>query len=363
VLAGGALALWRSSVPTAEPLAPVAPKEAALVNNPEPRLPRDVSAAVGFFADPSWSDFTLVAAGTLLWDMVWVPGGAFRMGDAFFGDAQPVHAVRVDGFWMDRHEVTNEEFARFVAATGYVTLAERKPDPKTLPPDAPAEGFQAGSIVFTPPDQDVDLNDVRQWWRYVPGANWRHPEGPGSDLKGREQHPVVHTCWYDAMAYAKWAGKRLPTEAEWEFAARGGLDQKPYCWGDDLKPGGKWMANVWQGRFPSQNTKEDGFERTAPVGSFPANGYGLYDMAGNVWEWCLDWYRPDYYEHSPRDNPRGPDASFDPQEPGTPKRVQRGGSFLCSDQYCVRYRPGGRGKGGVDSAQSHLGFRCIRPAK
>jgi formylglycine-generating enzyme required for sulfatase activity len=291
--------------------------------------------------------------------MVWVPGGWFWMGgEEKFPDTLPVHLVYVDGFWMDKTEVTNAQFERFVQATGYQTVAERKPDPKDFP-GVPPENLVAGSIVFTPPRGEVSFENHLAWWRYVPGASWRHPEGPGSDLKDRENHPVVHICWDDAVAYAKWAGKRLPTEAEWEFAARGGLERKPYTWGDELLPGGQWQANIWQGKFPSENTLADGFRATAPVGSFPPNGYGLYDMAGNVWEWCADWYRPDYYEKSPDRNPPGPNDSFDPLEPGVPKRVQRGGSFLCSDLYCIRYRPGTRGKGAVDSGQSHAGFRCV----
>ncbi|HLJ92067.1 MAG TPA: formylglycine-generating enzyme family protein [Gemmataceae bacterium] len=297
-------------------------------------------------------------------DMVWIPTGEFPMGDSegLFPDARPVHKVYVDGFWMDRTEVTNAQFARFVDATGYVTVAERPPDPREFP-EVPAEKLVPGSIVFTPPDKDVSLDRPLSWWRWVPGANWRHPEGPGSTIEGKEQHPVVQICWHDAQAYAQWAGKRLPTEAEWEYAARGGLEQKRYCWGDDLLPGGKWQANIWQGDFPRVNTREDGFERTAPVGSYPANGFGLFDMAGNVWEWCADWYRPDYYAVSPAQNPRGPNSSYDPNEPDLPKRVQRGGSFLCSDVYCVRYRPGARGKGEPGSAASHIGFRCARSPK
>jgi formylglycine-generating enzyme len=296
--------------------------------------------------------------------MVWIPSGEFQMGDpdALFPDAQPIHKVYVDGFWMDGTEVTNAQFGRFVEATGYVTLAERQPDPKEFR-DVPPEKLVPGSIVFTPPDKEVSLDQPLSWWRYIPGANWRHPEGPDSDLEGRENHPVVHVCWYDAQAYAKWAGKRLATEAEWEYAARGGLEQKRYCWGDELLPGGKWQANIWQGDFPRVNTKEDGFERTAPVASFPPNGYGLCDMSGNVWEWCADWYRPDYYASSSTRNPPGPDSTYDPNEPNLPKRVQRGGSFLCSDVYCVRYRPGARGKGEPGSAASHIGFRCVRSAR
>jgi formylglycine-generating enzyme required for sulfatase activity len=217
--------------------------------------------------------------------------------------------------------------------------------------------------VFTPPKQPVPLNNPLAWWTYVGGACWKHPEGPGSDVKGREKHPVVHICYDDAIAYCKWAKKRLPTEAEWEFAARGGLDRQPFPWGKELKPEGKWVANIWQGKFPHENTALDGYSRTSPVASYPPNGYGLYDVSGNVWEWCEDWYRPDTYsKHRPR-NPTGARSraeSFDPLEPNTPKKVQRGGSFLCSDQYCVRYRVAGRGKGDLQSAESHVGFRCVR---
>jgi formylglycine-generating enzyme required for sulfatase activity len=293
--------------------------------------------------------------------MVWVAGGQFWMGsdDSNYPDTQPVHQVHVDGFWMDRTEVTNAQFEQFVRETGYVTVAERKPDPKDFP-NVPPENLVAGSIVFTPPEGEVALDNHHVWWRYVPGANWRHPEGPQSTTQGREDHPVVHVCYEDAVAYARWAGKRLPTEAEWEFAARGGLDRKRYTWGHELTPDGKWQTNIWQGRFPHENALADGFRATAPAASFPPNGYGLYDMAGNVWEWCADWYRPDYYKESPARNPQGPDSSFDPLEPGTPKRVQRGGSFLCSDLYCIRYLPGARGKGAVDSGASHVGFRCVQ---
>ncbi len=292
--------------------------------------------------------------------MVWIPGGTFSMGSPYpgFGDARPIHAVELDGFWMDATTVTNEEFANFVRATGYATVAERKPSPKDFP-DVPEDKLVPGSVVFTPPNHAVPLNDHRQWWQFVPGACWKHPEGPGSDLKDRDKHPVVHVCWDDAAAYCKWAGKRLPTEAEWEYAARGGLTQKRYVWGDEFRPESKFMANTWQGQFPHTNTKQDGWERTSPVGSYPANGFGLYDMAGNVWQWCADWYRPDYYKQSPRHNPLGPDDCFDPMEPGVPKRVQRGGSFLCNSDYCSRYMPGGRGKGAVDTGNSHVGFRCV----
>ena len=292
--------------------------------------------------------------------MIWIPSGKFSMGSSFaaFDDARPIHAVEVDGFWMDTTPVTNAQFARFVKATSYVTVSERKPDPRDFP-GVPEDKLVPGSLVFMPPSRPVPLDDVSQWWVYVPGASWRHPEGPKSDLKGRENHPVVQVCYEDAVAYAHWAGRRLPTEAEWEYAARGGLSQMPYVWGKAFLKDGKHMANTFQGHFPNANSKEDGYERTSPVRTFPANGFGLYDMSGNVWEWCSDWYRPDYYAHSPRKNPQGPESSFDPSEPGLPKRVQRGGSFLCTDQYCSRYMPGGRGKGAIDTGASHVGFRCV----
>jgi len=282
-------------------------------------------------------------------------------------DARPVHRVYVEGFWMDATEVTNEQFTRFVTATSYVTSAERKPRAEDYP-GVPAEKLVAGSVVFTPPDHAVPLTNPLAWWSYIAGADWRHPEGPGSDLTGREKHPVVHIAYEDAAAYAKWAGKRLPTEAEWEFAARGGQAGQRYTWGNELQPGGKWLANIWEGHFPDENTAADGFNRVAPVASFPANAYGLYDMAGNVWEWCSDWYRPDAYAldlqaagGGTTKNPGGPprELSFDPAEPGLRKRVQRGGSFLCTDQYCTRYMLGSRGKGAEDTGSNHVGFRCV----
>jgi formylglycine-generating enzyme len=292
--------------------------------------------------------------------MVWVPGGTFWMGadDPSQSDANPVHEVKVAGFWMDRTEVTNRQFARFVAATGYITVAERKPDPKDFP-GAPLEKLVPGSIVFTPPVGRVSFDDPLIWWRYVPGANWRHPEGPASTIVGKDNHPVVQVCWYDAVAYANWAGKRLPTEAEWEYAARGKLARTRYTWGDERRPGGKPQANTWDGDFPGRNTGDDGYSQTAPVGSFPPNTRGLFDMSGNVWEWCSDWYRPSY-EKTPHENPLGPESSFDPGEPNVPKRVQRGGSFLCADNYCTSYVPGARGKGAPDSSASHIGVRCVR---
>jgi formylglycine-generating enzyme required for sulfatase activity len=298
--------------------------------------------------------------------MVWIPGGEFAMGSEEFSDARPVHRVAVDGFWMDATEVTNAEFDRFVRATSYVTVAERVPRAEDYPGALP-ENLVAGSVVFTPPPTEVPLDNHYRWWRYVPGADWRHPEGPASSITNRMDHPVVHVAYEDVLAYAKWGNKRLPTEAEWEFAARGGLDGKPYVWGDEFRPHGKFMANTFQGHFPDKNTGEDGFLSTSPVKAFPPNGYGLYGMAGNVWEWVSDWYRPDYYAQLAAaggiaHNPKGPTDSFDPMQPGAIKRVQKGGSFLCTDQYCARYMPGGRGKGEPDTGTNHTGFRCIRDA-
>jgi formylglycine-generating enzyme len=320
-------------------------KQQYRINDPTDVRPNKATNAL----DRSWTN-----------GMVWIPGGPFWMG-AQEGqpDEKPVHQVVVDGFWMDRTEVTNEEFEKFVRAAGYITVAERQPDPKDYP-GVPREKLIAGSIVFTPPPGDVSLDNHFIWWSYVPGANWRHPEGPHSDLRGRERHPVVHISWDDAQAYANWAGKRLPTEAEWEFACRGGLDRASFTWGEEQSPNGKWNANIWQGRFPNENTVADGFRATAPVASFAANGYGLFDMSGNVWEWCQDWYLPDYYASAPSHNPPGPNSSFDPNEPGVPKRVQRGGSYLCSDLYCAGYRPSARMKASPDTGLTHAGFRCVR---
>jgi len=309
--------------------------------------------------------------------MVYIPGGEFSMGipdptrvkgggKEAMPDARPIHRVKLKAFMMDEHEVTNAEFAAFVKATGYVTLAEKKPTREEFP-DALPEMLVAGSVVFTPPNHEVRLDDHLQWWSYVKAADWRHPEGPSSSIKGKEQNPVVHIAWEDAAAYAKWAGKRLPTEAEWEFAARGGLTGNIYTWGNQMQPGGKKMANIFQGHFPERNAAEDGYPTTAPVKKFPANGYGLYDMAGNVWEWCADWYRNDYYTSRASDkvwtNPTGPADSFDPDEPGVPKKVQRGGSFLCTDQYCTRYMVGTRGKADWRTATNHAGFRCVKDIK
>jgi len=309
--------------------------------------------------------------------MAWIKGGEFTMGaDAACesacarpgttSDSSPTHRVRVNGFWIDVTEVTNEQFAAFVAATGFVTEAERTPSAADFP-DAAPESLVAGSIVFTPTDGPADLDQPLSWWRWQPGANWRHPEGPGSDLTGRDRHPVVHVSCADAEAYAQWAGKRLPTSAEWEFAARGGLDGKRHAWGDELQPDGRHMANLWQGPFPRRggDTGADGFIGRAPVGRFPPNGFGLHDVAGNVWEWCSDWYRPDAYVEraaaaTPIVDPRGPTASYDPAEPGARKRVQRGGSYLCSDQWCARYLVGTVGRGEVSTGTDHVGFRCVQ---
>ncbi len=297
--------------------------------------------------------------------MIWIPPGLFWMGCQVksFKDVRPVHRVSLHGFWMDKTLVTNDEFARFVKATGYKTIAERKPDAKDFP-GAPPENLVAGALVFTSPSEPVSKHSHYSWWRYVPGADWRHPEGPQSSIAEKGRYPVVQIAWDDANAYAKWAGKRLPTEAEFEYAARGGLERKLYSWGDELVPKGKWQANIWQGTFPYSNTEEDGFRTTSPVCSFPANGYGLYDMTGNVWEWCSDWYRPNYYETLSlkgeiAKDPQGPEDSFDPSEPRVPKRVQRGGSFLCTDQYCARYIVGARGKGEPSSGCNNVGFRCV----
>jgi sulfatase modifying factor 1 len=292
--------------------------------------------------------------------MKWIPGGAYAMGARMPGmdDAQPVHQVTLDGFWIDRTAVTNAQFARFVAATGYVTGAERALDPKDFP-GVPADKLKPGGVVFHPPSHAASLEDATAWWAYVPGANWRHPDGPASSIEGKANYPVVQITWADAVAYASWAHKRLPTEAEFEYAARGGLEQRAYAWGSELRPGGKWQANLFQGHFPERDTGEDGFAGRAPVASYPPNGYGLYDMAGNVWQWCADWYRPDYYRTAAARNPAGPRDSYDPLEPGVAKRVQRGGSFLCTDQYCARYLVGSRGKGDPDTPTNHAGFRCV----
>ena len=306
--------------------------------------------------------------------MVRIPGGEFSMGafdpDRHAGagcgdptsDAQPVHRVYVDAFWMDSTEVTNDAFEAFVSATGYVSVAERTPTAREFP-GAPPENLVAGSVVFDPPSEPVPLDSHFRWWTYLKGAAWRRPSGAGSDLRGRGRYPVVQVAYEDAAAFCKRAKKRLPTEAEFEFAARGGLTGKRYAWGDELRPGGRWMANVFQGHFPDRDTGADGWAGIAPVASFPPNAYGLYDVAGNVWEWVSDWYRSDYYAtldpHRVARNPLGPDDSYDPAEPSVAKRVQRGGSFLCAAEYCTRYLVGSRGKGEPSSGANHLGFRCV----
>lgn len=304
--------------------------------------------------------------------MMLIPGGSFAMGTDEMpaqADEQPVHTVQVDSFMMDEHEVTNAEFAAFVAATGYVTVAEKPISKeellKEMPPGSPdpdSSLLQAGSLVFSPPDHQVPLDDVSQWWAFVPGASWQHPEGPDSNIKGKEHYPVVHIAWVDAQAYARWAGKRLPTEAEWEYAARGGLAGQPYPWGNEPLTAGKPKANTWNGHFPYQNTKADGFYSTAPVKSFAPNRYGLYDMSGNVWEWCADWYDANYYGATPAGahNPQGPGRGFDPADPYAPKRVIRGGSFMCSDEYCSGYRVTARMKTTPTSGLANLGFRCVK---
>lgn len=306
-----------------------------------------------------------------------INGGVFSMGSVnavgmngggheSMDDARPVHRVRVHPFYMDATEVTNKQFAAFVKATGYVTVAEKKPTHEEFP-DAPEENLVAGSLVFTAPAEKVPLDNFYRWWAYVKGADWRHPEGPGSGITGKDNYPVVQVCWEDAAAYAKWAGKRLPTEAEWEFAARGGQSGKLYAWGNKIKPDGKWMANIFEGSFPDKDTGLDGYKGLAPVRQFPPNGYGLYDVAGNAWEWCSDWYRSDYYQtvssNQITNNPQGPADAYDPAEPGVKKKVQRGGSFLCTDQYCTRYMVGTRGKGDYKSASNHIGFRCVKDIK
>ena len=306
--------------------------------------------------------------------MVWIPGGEFSMGAQdppqmdMVGmkattDSRPIHRVYVDGFFMDKTDVTNAQFAEFVKATGYVTIAEKTPAAEDFP-GAPRENLYAGGVVFSPPNHAVDLNNHYQWWSYVKGANWRHPTGPKSSIKGKESYPVVQVAFPDAEAYAKWAHKRLPTEAEWEFAARGGRAGELYDWGNEMRPGGQWMANTFQGQFPGKDSGEDGFAGIAPVKKFPPNAFGLYDMAGNVWEWCSDWYASNYYQQQAAKvlvrNPRGPDSPYDEGEPGAKKKVQRGGSFLCTDQYCTRYMTGTRGKGDWRSGANHIGFRCVK---
>jgi sulfatase modifying factor 1 len=347
----------------------------------EPLVRSHSTTAVNAISPGPAADFeptvpnTAAAPGEAPAGMAWIPGGTFSMGAQSDGslnkvgmqatlDSRPIHRVYVDGFWMDKRDVTNAEFARFVKATSYVTVAERKPRAEDFP-GAPPENLVAGSVVFAPPDHPVPLNNHFQWWTYIAGANWRHPQGPNSDIKGKETYPVVHIAYEDAQAFAKWAKKRVPTEAEWEFAARGGLSGKLYPWGNEFRPNGKWMANTHQGTFPVHDTGDDGHVGESKPGDYPPNGYGLYDMAGNVWQWTSDWYRPDYYARLAlaggiSKNPEGPNEPYDPSEPTEKKKVHRGGSFLCTDQYCSRYMVGTRGKGEVTTGTNHLGFRLVR---
>jgi sulfatase modifying factor 1 len=306
--------------------------------------------------------------------MKWIPGGEFVMGTndpESYETERPAHSVRVKGFWMDETEVTNGQFSTFVEATKYVTVAERKPVweelRKQLPPDTPTPPdslLVAGSLVFIQPPQAVTMNDYSQWWKWTPGADWKHPDGPGSTIKGKDNHPVVHVAYEDAMAYCQWVGKRLPTEAEWEFASRGGADQERYSWGSEFNPKGRWMANTFQGSFPVRNLVEDGFERSSPVKSFEHNEYGLYDMIGNVWEWTSDWYDANYFQVLAAGgvavDPHGPEKPFDPNEPYSMKRVTKGGSYLCASNYCVNYRPSARQGTSFDSGMSNVGFRCVK---
>ena len=294
--------------------------------------------------------------------MVEIAGGEFLMGSvSFYPEEQPVRRVRVDGFRIDRHHVTNDQFAQFVEATGYVTVAERPLQLGDVP-GATLQTYPAGSLVFRQTAGPVDLGDSRTWWIYVPGAQWRHPQGPESSLGALGAHPVVHVAYEDAEAYAHWARKALPTEAEWEFAARGGLEEAHFTWGDELEPDGTVMANTWQGEFPWQNTKRDGYERTSPAGAFPPIGYGLYDMAGNAWEWTCDWYRA--HDDAPPASPccSPVDESYDASSPEIriPRKVLKGGSHLCAPNYCLRFRPAARMPQMIDTGMSHLGFRCVR---
>jgi sulfatase modifying factor 1 len=301
--------------------------------------------------------------------MVPVPCGTFRMGsDAHYPEEAPPHTVTVEGFLIDRYQVTNRQFAAFIEATGYLTVAERPLDPADFP-GAPPENLVPGSMVFTMTRGPVDLRQLDQWWRWTPGASWRHPEGPGSSLAGRDDHPAVHVAYEDAEAYATWAGKRLPTEAEWERAARGGLDGASFVWGDEPEQPGERLANFWHGDFPWRH--DDGYGSTAPVGSFPANGFGLHDMAGNVWEWTSDWWSPRHPDDSEEScctgavSPRPTmEGSYDPAQPQfpIPRKVVKGGSFLCADSYCQRYRPAARRPQMIDTGMSHVGFRCAGDA-
>ncbi|MGV2980432.1 formylglycine-generating enzyme family protein [Camelimonas sp. ID_303_24] len=305
---------------------------------------------------------------SLMEGMIHIPGGTFRMGsDHHYPEEAPGHRAMVDPFWIDATPVTNRQFRAFVEATGHVTVAEVAPNPEDYPGALP-HMLRAGSLIFNPPGGPVDLGDWSQWWKFQFGATWRKPYGAGSSIRGLDDHPVVHVAYADALAYAAWAGKDLPTEAEWEFAAWGGREGSEFAWGDELTPEGRHMANTWQGAFPHENTKEDGFARTSPVGAFPANGYGLYDMIGNVWEWTADFWSTGHAGDAPKaccvpQNPRGgPESdSYDPRQPAIriPRRVLKGGSHLCAPNYCRRYRPAARHAEPVDTSTSHVGFRCV----
>ena len=322
---------------------------------------RDSEHPVGTYADRERN--------SLYRGMARVPGGTFRMGsEDFYPEEGPVRPITVSSFWMDRYAVTNEQFAHFVAATGYVTLAERAPDPADFP-GAPPENLVPGSMVFQKRDHVVDLRHYANWWAWVPGASWRHPQGPESSIDDLEQHPVVHVAYEDAEAYLRWANKELPTEAEWEFACRGGLEGAAFAWGDEAFPEGKALANTWQGQFPWENLLTDGYEGTSPVGAFPPNAYGLYDMTGNVWEWTSDWYTPRGSNPTVKSccattiNPRitSPDKSYDLRQPQfrVPRKVVKGGSHLCAPNYCLRYRPAARQPQMIDTSMTHIGFRGI----
>lgn len=332
-----------------------------------------VPARFGNIADSSVNIFT---TDTSVTGMTLIPGGSFEMGgdnEQASEDEYPKHKVTVDAFYMDVTEVTNAQFKKFADATGYITTAERKPDweelKKTLPPGTPKPNDSlliAASLVFKPSKGPVDLNNYTQWWSWVAGADWKHPAGPGSNIEGKENYPVVQVSWFDAMAYCKWAGKRLPTEAEWEYAARGGLQNNIYPWGNEHVDVGAPKTNSWEGKFPYLNEQRDGFVKYAPVKNYNCNRYGLFDMAGNVWEWCSDWYDDKYYQtvsEKESINPDGPQKSYDPQDPYTPKRVLRGGSFLCNDSYCSGYRVARRMKSSPDTGLEHTGFRCVKDVK
>lgn len=327
-------------------------------------VPEEIGSAL-IVEEPEVSD----SDSELLTDMVWIPGGTFVMGNNHGQpDEAPRHAVALDGFWMDTAEVTNAQFQAFVDATGYVTLPEKAPELRSIREGSNLDELaileemnQPGSICSLDLNSrdEIDERGAYSWWQYVPGASWKHPEGPDSDLSGRMDHPVVHLSWLDVQEYCQWAGKALPTEAQWEYASRGGHEGRVYPWGSKRQPEGKWLHNIWQGEFPVEDLGEDGYTSTAPVRSYPPNDFGLYDMSGNVWEWCSDYYRPDYYETSAVRNPPGPRDSLDPMEPHIIKRVQRGGSFMCSDQYCIGYRVAARMKGEEDTGAFHTGFRTI----